>query len=70
MKFSNRKNSEDEKGPQTSRKEATAVRLTSESVLAVLMLKRWSDSVCFFFKKKPRILYLIKLTCEGRHAES
>lgn len=69
MKFSNSKNSEDEKGPQTSRKEATAVRLTSESVLAVLMLKRWSDSVCFFFFK-PRILYLIKLTCEGRHAES
>lgn len=67
MKFSNSKNNEDEKGPQTSRKEATAVRLTSESVLAVLMLKRWSDSVCFFFK--PRILYLIKLTCEGRHAE-
>lgn len=66
MKFSNSKNSEDEKGPQTSRKEATAVRLTSESVLAVLMLKRWSDSVFFF---KPRILYLIKLTCEGRHAE-
>lgn len=48
MKFNNNENSKDEKGPQTFRKEATAIRLTSESVLAVLMLKEWSDSLWFF----------------------